>query len=255
TLCTGHCLVDAEDHRRVSRVARTVVRFGTPTSQEIAAYVSTGEATELAGGFSIDGPCGAFVEGIDGDPGNVLGLSLPLLRAMLLELGVSITELWRRAFGGVVRDLADADRAWLDGLVRHEWGLPVVSVSGAHDPAQLEGLVAVEGGERIGVLTFASSSGGVEVVTLNSLVENRGVGSALLAAARARAAGSRQRLWLVTTNENLNAIGFYQRRGMEIAGFHRDFADEVRRLKPEGDRSAPGPIESRHAIEFEYREP
>ncbi len=71
-----------------------MVRFGRPSDAEIAAYVASGEPLALAGGFSLDGLGAPFVEGIDGDPGNVLGLSLPLLRRLLAELGVAITDLW-----------------------------------------------------------------------------------------------------------------------------------------------------------------
>lgn len=94
TLCTGHCLI--EPGGRVLRdVARTKVRFGTPTDAELAAYLASGEPLAMAGAFSIDGRGAAFVDGIDGDPGTVIGLSLPLLRRMLAELGVTITDLWR----------------------------------------------------------------------------------------------------------------------------------------------------------------
>ena len=94
TLYTGHCLIDARG-RRVRNVAATVVRFGTPGDAEIAAYVASGEPMALAGAFSIDGRGAPFVDGIDGDPGNVIGLCLPLLRRMLADLGVAITDLWR----------------------------------------------------------------------------------------------------------------------------------------------------------------
>jgi septum formation protein len=95
TLCTGHCLIEPGGGRVVRDVARTIVRFGTPSDAEVAAYVATGEPLAMAGAFSIDGRGAAFVDGIDGDPGNVIGLSLPLLRRMLAGLGVSITDLWR----------------------------------------------------------------------------------------------------------------------------------------------------------------
>lgn len=94
TLYTGHCLIDARG-RRVRDVAATVVRFGTPSDAEVAAYVASGEPMALAGAFSIDGRGAPFVDGIDGDPGNVIGLCLPLLRRMLADLGVAITDLWR----------------------------------------------------------------------------------------------------------------------------------------------------------------
>jgi septum formation protein len=72
------------------------VRFGTLSETELAAYVASGEPMAMAGGFSIDGLGAPFIEGIDGDPGNVVGLSLPLLRRMLASLGVPITDLWRK---------------------------------------------------------------------------------------------------------------------------------------------------------------
>jgi septum formation protein len=95
-LLTGHCVVEAGTGREAADVAATVVRFGSPTDEEIDAYVASGEPLRVAGGFTLDGLGGWFVEGIDGDHGNVLGLSLPLLRRLLHDLGVSVTTLWRR---------------------------------------------------------------------------------------------------------------------------------------------------------------
>jgi septum formation protein len=79
----------------VRGVGRTVVRFGSPSDAEVAAYVASGEPMAVAGGFTIDGLAAPFVEGIDGHPSNVIGLSMPLLRQMLADLGLAITDLWR----------------------------------------------------------------------------------------------------------------------------------------------------------------
>jgi septum formation protein len=95
-LYTGHRLIDGRSGRQASGVAATIIRFGEPTDAEIASYVASGEPLRLAGGFSIDGRGAAFIDGIDGDPGNVIGLSLPLLRRLLAELGIAITDLWRQ---------------------------------------------------------------------------------------------------------------------------------------------------------------
>lgn len=95
TLFTGHCLVDTASGREVVRVGETLVRFGEPSEAEIRAYVATGEPAHVAGAFTIDGVGGWFVEGIDGDANNVLGLSVALLREMLAELGIAPQELWR----------------------------------------------------------------------------------------------------------------------------------------------------------------
>ncbi|WP_049562459.1 Maf family protein [Nonomuraea sp. SBT364] len=94
-LVTGHCVIDVPTGRQAAEVATTVVHFGQPTEQEIAAYAETGEPLNLAGAFSIEGRGGWFVDGIEGDHGNVLGLSLPLLRSLLDELGYAVTPLWR----------------------------------------------------------------------------------------------------------------------------------------------------------------
>jgi septum formation protein len=95
-LFTGHWLADTGQGRQLDAVEGTVVRFGPMSDGEIEAYVDTGEPLSLAGAFSLEGLGGPFVDAVDGSPSNVLGLSLPLLRRMLAELGVSITELWRR---------------------------------------------------------------------------------------------------------------------------------------------------------------
>lgn len=94
-LYTGHRLIDGSSGRQASGVAATIVRFGTPTDAELAAYVTTGEPLQLAGAFSIDGRGAPFIDGIDGDPGTVIGLSLPLLRRLLAELDIAITDLWQ----------------------------------------------------------------------------------------------------------------------------------------------------------------
>lgn len=96
-LHTGHCLVDLSTGRSAEAVAATTVSFAEPTDEEIAAYVATGEPLRVAGAFTIDGIGGPFVERIDGDPGTVVGLSLPLLRRLLAQLDLSVTALWRRS--------------------------------------------------------------------------------------------------------------------------------------------------------------
>jgi septum formation protein len=93
-LLTGHCVIDTSAGRSVAALGETTVRFGMPDDGEIAAYARTDEARQVAGPFTIDGRAAAFVEGIEGDAGNVIGISLPLLRSMLAELGVRVTDLW-----------------------------------------------------------------------------------------------------------------------------------------------------------------
>lgn len=93
-LRTGHCVIDTATGRRAAATASTTVRFGTPTDAEIDAYVASGEPLHVAGAFTLDGRSAPFVDGIEGDHSNVIGLSLPLFRGLLLELEVSLTDLW-----------------------------------------------------------------------------------------------------------------------------------------------------------------
>ncbi|MFI9260336.1 Maf family protein [Streptomyces sioyaensis] len=93
-LQTGHCVIDTATGRQAAATASTTVRFGEPTDDEIAAYVASGEPLYVAGAFTLDGRSAPFIDGIDGDPGNVIGLSLPLLRRLLADLDVAITDLW-----------------------------------------------------------------------------------------------------------------------------------------------------------------
>jgi septum formation protein len=96
-LVTGHHVIlrDATGVRTASRAARTVVHFADLSDDEIAAYAATGEPAHVAGGFTIDALGGPFVTRLEGDPHNVTGLSLPLLRMMLADLGVRWTDLWQ----------------------------------------------------------------------------------------------------------------------------------------------------------------
>ncbi|MEV6038066.1 Maf family protein [Nonomuraea sp. NPDC052116] len=94
-LVTGHCVIDVAAGKQAAQVATTVVRFGRPSDEEITAYIATGEPLSVAGAFSIDGRGGWFIEGIEGDHGNVIGISLPLLHDLFAELGYAVTSFWR----------------------------------------------------------------------------------------------------------------------------------------------------------------
>ncbi|MGK4581167.1 nucleoside triphosphate pyrophosphatase [Kitasatospora sp. HPMI-4] len=93
-LRTGHCVIDTATGKQSSATASTTVRFGTPDDAEVAAYIASGEPLHVAGAFTLDGRSAPFIDGIDGDPGNVIGLSLPLLRRLLADLDIRLTDLW-----------------------------------------------------------------------------------------------------------------------------------------------------------------
>jgi septum formation protein len=93
-LHTGHCLIDLGTGKRAAATSATTVHFADVTDAEIDAYVATGEPLQVAGAFTIDGRGGPFVARIEGDHGTVVGLSLPLFRTLLADLGTSLTDLW-----------------------------------------------------------------------------------------------------------------------------------------------------------------
>ncbi|MFN8073426.1 MAG: Maf family nucleotide pyrophosphatase [Mycobacterium sp.] len=97
-LFTGHCVIRVRDGAPVATetaAAITTVRFGIPTESELGAYIATGEPLGVAGAFTLDGLGGWFLDGIDGDPTNVIGLGLAVTRRLLESVGCSIGELWR----------------------------------------------------------------------------------------------------------------------------------------------------------------
>jgi septum formation protein len=97
-LLTGHAVRLLRDGRvtaAATDVGSSVVRMGRPSEAELDAYLATGEPLRVAGALTIDGFGGWFVDGIDGDVGNVLGISLPLTRRLLADIGISVTDLWR----------------------------------------------------------------------------------------------------------------------------------------------------------------
>jgi septum formation protein len=95
-LLTGHCVIRSTStgRREIAEFGCTTVHFGQPTPADLDAYIAGGEPLFVAGSFTLDGRGGWFVDRIEGDPSNVIGLSLPLLRRMLADLGVSVASLW-----------------------------------------------------------------------------------------------------------------------------------------------------------------
>jgi len=136
-----------------------------------------------------------------------------------------------------VRDYTPADHDWAERLIASESGgtATVARLGQLIDPLALEGLVAEAGGRPIGLATVQESpERGMEVVTLHADPRGKGAGTALLSTAwQVAAASGHSRLWLVTTNDNLDALHFYLRRGMRIAQVHDAAVDRDRQLKPE----------------------
>jgi ribosomal protein S18 acetylase RimI-like enzyme len=153
------------------------------------------------------------------------------------------------------RPIGAADRAAVDALAVRHWGeTRVANVSGVVDSAALPGAAALLDGRFAGAVTWAAEGGALRIVTIASEVAGRGVGRALLAAAEAegRARGA-ARIVVSTTNDNLNALGFYQRAGYVLAALHAGAIAGLRTMKPGIPEVAANGIPIRDQIDLEKR--
>lgn len=152
-----------------------------------------------------------------------------------------------------VKPLTTDDKDWVRRFTVEHWGSEIVVGHGAvYRPHELPGLVAVENGQRVGLLTYRVDGPDCEVVTIDSLRPGHGIGTRLIEAVVgvAREAGCR-RVWLVTTNDNLAALGFYQRRGFVLTALHANAVAQSRTLKPQIPLVAANGIPIRDELQLE----
>ncbi|MFC4060089.1 GNAT family N-acetyltransferase [Planomonospora corallina] len=148
-----------------------------------------------------------------------------------------------------IRRFERTDAAWARGLLTADFGSPVVVSRGvAHDATALPGFVAEVGGVAVGLATYRLAGNECEVVTISG----HGVGAELLAAVVEQARRSEcHRAWLVTTNDDLRALRFYQRQGWDLVALHRDAVTAARRIKPGIPEHGEDGIPIRHELELE----
>jgi N-acetylglutamate synthase-like GNAT family acetyltransferase len=152
-----------------------------------------------------------------------------------------------------IRVVSEDDHPWVAALLKEYWASTEIVTRGrVHQADRLPGFIAEVDHRPVGLLTYHVADNQCEIVSLNSLREGMWIGSSLLDAAKkaARAAGCR-RMWLITTNDNLAALGFYQKRGWRLVAIHRDALKESRRLKPEIPAVGIDGIPVRDEIELE----
>ncbi|MBV8081382.1 MAG: GNAT family N-acetyltransferase [Candidatus Eremiobacteraeota bacterium] len=154
-----------------------------------------------------------------------------------------------------VSPLIEADRGWLCDFIAEHWDEGFIVTRGAkHFPASLEGFAARRGDAVVGVITYRFNPPGVEIVTLNSVLPDRGVGTALIDAVRPIARAKGVPVWLITTNDNLRALRFYQKRGFTLKALHRNALEVSRTLKPIETIGLDG-IPLRDEIDLELADP
>jgi ribosomal protein S18 acetylase RimI-like enzyme len=142
-------------------------------------------------------------------------------------------------------EIQDSDRAELEAFIAEHWYGPEISTLGKwHTPHLADGFVERRDGKIAGALTYRVDGEGMQILTINSAMESQGIGSSLMldAAQKARELGC-GRIWLTTTNDNLRAVGFYQRLGFRMVGIQLGGVDEMRQRKPRipecGERGIP----------------
>ncbi len=152
-----------------------------------------------------------------------------------------------------IKPITESDRPWIQDLLQKYWGSSqVVSRGRLYQADALPGFLAGQWGQRVGLITYHVENGQCEIVSLNSLVERQGIGTALIEAVRQQAveAGC-NRLWLITTNDNVEALRFYQKRGFSLVQVHRNAIEQSRQLKPDIPLVADNGIPIRDELELE----
>lgn len=151
-----------------------------------------------------------------------------------------------------VRPVRDGDRPTVEWLTTKLWGAPEVVVhDGAFYPAALPGFIAERGGRIVGLVTFEVRSPVLEIVTINALDLYTGIGTMLIEAVRAEARRRGcQRITLTTTNDNIGALRFYQRRGFRLATLRPGAVDRSRQRQPEIPRTGDFGIPLRDEIDL-----
>ncbi|QNK39216.1 MULTISPECIES: GNAT family N-acetyltransferase [Caproicibacter] len=150
-------------------------------------------------------------------------------------------------------EITELNRKEAVAFLTRQWGSDVMVSGGrAIRLSALDGYVTVENGKITGAVTYLAENGACEVVSLDSVNENRGTGTALLSAAvqAAKEKGCRA-VYLYTTNDNTRAMRFYQKRGFDMTGFCRGAVDRARKIKPEIPPTGEDGIPIRHEIRFE----
>ena len=152
-----------------------------------------------------------------------------------------------------IRWIDPASRERINALIVRQWYTMQMVVHGESiDLGSADGYYACEGDEIVGLITYRTAGNEMEILSLDSFQEGRGIGTGLLetVVAEARETGIR-RIMLVTTNDNLAALRFYQKRGFDMCRFCRNALDQARKIKPEIPLTGMDGIPLKHEIELE----
>ena len=152
-----------------------------------------------------------------------------------------------------MKPISEKDKDWVKDILKEHWGSEKIVTRGKiHNADTLPGFAAWRDNKPVGLVTYRIENNECEMVSLNSLVEKMGIGSCLVNAVKDVAVSFKcKRLWLITTNDNLSAIRFYQKRGFVLVAVHRKALEESRKLKPSIPLMGMDGIPLRDEIEME----
>ena len=155
----------------------------------------------------------------------------------------------------IVRPLRRDDRMWIEQFITEHWLTPSVIAHGVtYYPHELPGFAAIDDDSPVRLLTYHIADDACEIVTLNSVNPGLGIGTALVDAVKRKARLLNcTRLWLITTNDNIDALLFYQKRGFVLEKLHRDAVTRARKMKPEIPLYGLESIPIRDEIELEMQ--
>lgn len=151
------------------------------------------------------------------------------------------------------RETNESDTSWIEEFLASEWGSPIIVTRGkTHDIRKIPGIVAELDGKPVGLATYVVEKENLELITLNVLVKNNGIGTGLIEELKHIAEKNNcDRLWLITTNDNTDALRFYQKKGFQISAIYPNAVEASRKIKPEIPSHGNDGIPIRDEVELE----
>lgn len=154
----------------------------------------------------------------------------------------------------LIRSIEEADKTWIKKVMVNAWGSEMVVASKLFNTLTLPGFIAEVDNKPMGIVIFDITDEKLEIVSLNSVLEGYGVGSALIEKVKELAKEKKlKNVWLLTSNDNINSLKFYQKRNFRITKVYPDAIDEARKIKPQIPKIGDYGIPLKDALELEHR--
>ena len=154
----------------------------------------------------------------------------------------------------LIRSIEKTDKNWIKKVMVDAWGSAMMVASKLFNTLTLPGFIAEMDSKPTGIVTFDITDERLEIVSLNSILESQGIGSALIEKVKKLAKEKNLKsVWLVTSNDNIDSLKFYQKRGFRITKVYPDAIDKARKIKPQIPKIGNYGIPLKDALELEYK--